>query len=186
MLDTFDRVVKAVVASEAVSAVVLIVLLQGIAYVHLAMKLTSEEIDWLTKPRILLKTLSQHLSNDLESVLRSIYKQVHDLVFLENEIVSWLSSDVFTGPRLGSSNCALPEGVSLIHHDTPGSIFLIRSTDDEERLFIIETQTVNFHWGAIPNITMRLPPVDGLSDDLRDMRIADEHRVVAEWVYSVR
>ena len=45
VLDTLARVVKAVVASEAAPAVVLIILLQGIAYVHLAMRLTSEEID---------------------------------------------------------------------------------------------------------------------------------------------
>ena len=144
VLDTLARAVKEVVALGAVPAAVLMVLLQGIALVHLAMKLASEEIDLPTRPRILLKTLSQHLSHSLESVLGSIYKQVHKLIFSETKIVSWLSSDLFTDAKLGSSNSALPEGVSLIHRETPGSMLLIGSMDDRERLFVIETQTVNF------------------------------------------
>ena len=187
VLDTLARVVKEAVASQVVPTVVLIVLLQGIAFVHLAMKLTSEEINWPTRPNTLLKALSQYLSDDLGSVLGSIRKQVDNLVFFDREVVSWLPIDLFTGLRLGSSNSALPEGVSLIHQDTPGSIFLIRSTDDEERLFIIETQSVNFKWGAMPNITMRLPQIDGLSGGIQNMLLVDddEQMDIAGWVSRV-
>ena len=173
VLDTLDRVVKAVIASEeAVPVVVLIVLLQGIAYVHLAIKLSSDEITWSPKPRELLEPLAALLPNDPESVLGSVHKRVYDLVTYEVQVDSWISMDEFKGERFDSSNTALPEGVVMIPEEVKCQVFMIRSTGDGERLFIIDEQTVVMKPGKVPHTTIWLPPVNGL--DLRRMALTDD------------
>ena len=187
VLDTLDRVVKAVVASdESVPVVVLIVLLQGIAYVHLAMKLASDEITWSPKPRDLLEALIVLLPNNPESVLGSVHKRVYDLVTYEVQFNSWILMDEFKGERLDSSNSALPEGVVMIPEDTKDQVFMIRSTNDGEQLFIIDERAIVMKATKIPNVIIWLPLIDGL--DLRQMALMnDEHwREPGRWAQRLQ
>ena len=190
VFDTLDRVVRAVVSStEPVPAVVLVVLLQGIAYVQAAMDLASNAVNLTPTPSTLLQALSDSdkVSESRESVVGIVYEQVDRFIREGAQIESWIPLKVFTGERLSSVNSALPEGVVLVHRDTPGTTFMIRNAADKEQLSIIEAQSIHFRGGDYPFIEMRLPSMDGLPEESRRMILMnhEEQAQVAEWVSSL-
>ena len=190
VFDALDRVSKEVVASTVpVPAVVLVVLLQGIAYVQAALKMASNDVILTPRPSMLLQALSDsdNVSKSRESVVGMVHGQVSRFIHEGIQIESWIPITVFTGERLSSTNSALPEGVVLVHQDTPGTVFIVRKAADKEQLFIIEAQSVNFKWGKRPFIEMRLPSIDGLPNESREMMLMNdvEQRQIGTWAYSV-
>ena len=188
VIDTLKRVIQAVLVSEFVPASVLIVLLQGIAYVHRARHVVSPTITWNAEPRQLLEALSKspQVTGRPQSVVGMVYQQVYNMVNKGLPIVFWVSSGAFE-EQISSSNSALPEGVVLIHQDTPGTVFLVRSTGNGE-LFIFDKRSMKFHFGKMYHVTMLLPSIDGLPDDLRQMELADDkkHVKIAKWAFSMK
>lgn len=183
VIDSLDRVIQAVLASESVPAAVLIVLLQGIAYVEEAWKILSRSIAWNAEPRQLLEALSESslVTGRPGSVVGMVYQRVYKLVHEGRQIDSWVSPGTFE-EQISARNSALPEGVVLIHQDTPGTVFLVRSTGNGE-LFIIDKRVMKLCSGRDYCVTMLLPSIDGLSDDLRQMELTndEEHLEIAEW-----
>ena len=101
------------------------------------------------------------------------------------EAVEQRLSAKFTGERWSSMNCALPEGVALVHQDTPGTIFMVRKAADKEQLFIIEAQSLQ--WPEWPVLEMLLPSTDGLPEESRQLTLMSEEEQVpiANWADSL-
>lgn len=176
--DTLARVIDAT-RNETITADlrrILIVVLQGIAYVHLAGLL------WMKKslkpePSALLASLI-HVERGDGSVLGMVHQQVYDLVHHATRITSWVR-DGFTGGLLNTTNSALPQGVALVHRDTPGTAFLRCSAG----LFIIDETELNFDVGYM-SAKLRMP--SGVPDDLRQMDLATEEHIEAlKWALGI-
>ena len=178
--DTLDRVIKAVVASqEPVPKIVLIVLLQGIAYVHLATRGTT--VKTATGPKDMLNSLYKLIPRiPQRTVLATVYRLVGRLVHHQSPITSWILDDSPLDKRIDSSNSALPEGITLIH--SAGDLFLQESATDGERLFVIEPEAVQFVTPKVGHTDMILPPVNGFN--LRHLEIARrlEHASTSSWL----
>ena len=178
--DTLDRVVKAIAAAqEAVPDAVLIVLLQGIAYVHLATRFTTATTS--PTPKDMLNSLYKLIPRTPQrTVLATVYRLVSRLVYFQSSITSWISDDSPLDRRINSSNSALPDGITLIH--SAGYLFLQESATDGERLFIIEPEAVQIVAPQMGHTDMILPPVNGFS--LRRLEIARrlEHASTSSWL----
>ncbi|KAG6999581.1 hypothetical protein G7Y79_00034g070040 [Physcia stellaris] len=178
--DTMDRVVKAVVASrEPVPGAMLIVLLQGIAYLHLATRSTSATMT--PRPSDMLSSLYKLIPRTPQrTVLATVYRLVGRLVHHKSPITSWILDDSPLDRRINSSNSALPEGITLIH--SAGYLFLQESATDGERLFIIEPEAVQIVTPQVGHTDMILPPVNGFN--LRRLEIARklEHASTSSWL----
>lgn len=182
--DTLARVVNAV-ANKTMTVELqrmLIVLLQGIAYVHLAAQVAFGT-PLTPSPRDLLEALA-HLDRSNGSVLGMVHQRVYDLVHYDATFTSWVF-DEYTGGRLDSAKTALPQGVVLLHQDTPGSVFMVRLAT-EQQLFIIDEQDVDFDSQTFGLIKMRLPPVDGLPNDLRQMDLVTEIGQSEAFLWALR
>ena len=176
--DTLARVVNAV-SKEPMTVELqrtLIVLLQGIAYVHLAAPLWTKK-PLMPEPSVLLASLA-HIEQGDGSVLGMIHQQVYKLVHHGTQFRSWVREG-FTGEMLNATNSALPQDVALIHRDTPGTIFLAHSSVG---IFIIDEQELNADLGFL-SAKLRMPP--GVPEDMRQMDLAtDEHGEALKWVLS--
>ena len=177
--DTLARVIDATL-HEIMTADLrrtLMVLLQGIAYVHNAAPLwTKTPLE--PEPSTLLASLV-HIERGDGSVLGMVHQQVYDLVHHGTRFTSWVREG-FTGELLSSTNSALPQDVALIHLDTPGTVFMAHSSVG---LFIIDEHALNVKLGwAFAKLQM--PP--GTPEDLRHMDLAsDEHVEVLTWATSI-
>lgn len=183
--DALVRTVHAV-ANEPVSArlqLTLMVVLQGIAYIHLATKISPGMV-LKPSPSNLLDSLIK-LDQGEGSVLGMMYKRAYDLVHLEVRFSSWIFEE-FAGERLDSSKTALPEGVVLIHRDSPGTVFMNLSTT-KEQLFVIDEVLLSFDYLGWTSVKMRLPSIDGLPYNLRQMDLVTkvEHGGVLSWTSSI-
>ena len=160
---------------------VLFMLLQGIAYAHLALRV-SGDATWATTPRDLLEALSATISSR-GAVLGQIYQRVQSLVLQDIAFTSWIDAelDIVDG-LFNSSNSALPEGVVLLQ-DTPGTVVMARAGG---QLFVFDERVLQVVLPIPPNVVMRLPAVDGL--DLRQLQLSNEHSqsVVMRWASSIR
>ncbi|KAL8793672.1 MAG: hypothetical protein Q9195_003721 [Heterodermia aff. obscurata] len=176
-----DAVARAVnaVSKETMTAELqctLIVVLQGIAYVHLAARLWMDK-SFKPEPSALLASLA-HIERGNGSVLGMIHQQVYNLVHHRIQITDWVR-DGFSGEKFNATNAALPQGVALIHRDTPGTVFLAHSSVG---LFVIDEQELNAEIGYM-SAKLRLPA--GVPDDLRQMDLANvEHTDALHWAIN--
>ena len=93
---------------------------------------------------------------------------------------SHLGSVRVSGELLNATNTALPHDVTLIHRDTPDTVFLAHSSAG---LFIINEQALNAVLGYM-SAKLRMPP--GVPDDLRQMDLAtEEHEEVLRWAARI-
>lgn len=183
--DALVRVIKAV-GDEDNSADVrrtLIVVLQGIAYVYLAAKLSPGML-LQPPPSALLDSLNR-LDQGEGSVIGMMYKRVYHLVHRDAMFSSWLF-DEFTGERLDSTKTGLPKEVVMIHQDTPDIVFMARSAT-KQQLFVIDEDAITFDYLSWESVKMRLPVVDGMPNNLRQMDLMTkaEHGGVLAWASSI-
>ena len=177
--DTLARVTKAVFNETRTADLerTLIVVLQGIAYVHLAALLWMKK-SLMPEPSTLLASLA-HIERGDRSVLGMIHQQVYNLVHHGTRFTSWVREG-FTGELLSSTNSALPQDVALIHRDTPGTVFMAHSSVG---LFIVDEQALEFDIGWM-TAKLGMPP--GIPDDLRQMDLAGkEHIEALKWALSI-
>ena len=184
VLDSLARVMHAAISAPSVPTDVLIVLLQGIAYVHQAMKTTTDAEDLEPAPIRMLSSI-RPLALAGGKATYAVYDQVCSLVYNESVIKSWILVDSFTEKRIDTSNSALPEGITLTH--CPGFIFLIRSTTDGEQLYVIERKAARFQSLAMGKLKLYLPPIDGLPDEFRQLQLMTgvDHIEAAYWEKSI-
>lgn len=156
-----------------------IVLLQGIAYVHLAMEVSPSDITWNPEPRAMLDSLSTIPRRG--SMLDMIYRRVYQLVYREIEITSWFVVDELADMQLDSSNSALPEDLVLTY--SLGNYFLVRATGNREEIYVIDSQIAKIEIRSLDKIELHLPSIDGLPDDLRVIQLmhGDQHASVIDW-----
>lgn len=168
VIDTLDRVFHAVAATkvsgEAVPAAVFLVLLQGIAWIHLTMRLAPPYNT--AKQREYLSTLIDIVTGP-RTVLNVALRQVRSFLYSEEVMLSWTGEANAVDDRLDSSNSALPEGMYLIYES--GMLFLGRSSADGEQLFVIDSKAAHFVVAGINHIYIELPVIHGF--DLRRMDI---------------
>ena len=178
ILDALDRVIKMAESTSVVPTDVLLVLLQGIAYVHLAMKTTTAELT--PQPLTMLHSLMKH-ANTAGSVLKVVWTRVFCLVNHDDPVNTWVLNDERnTGKQINSSNSALPEGITLVYG--LGYLFLTRSTMGQEQLFVIDKQAVQCVHPRMWCVYLQLPPVGGLEMRQLDLIAKDEHMEVADWL----
>lgn len=183
IIDTLDRVIHTV-SDEPIPVAVLVVLLQGISWVHLASKMASEHITWTTTPQEMLDTLSVRFPSE-HTVLYAVWSQVRYLVSLEIPISSWIADDLSTDKRVDSSNSPVPPGVSLIR--SSGQLFLARDTVNEQQLFLMELPAVKFFSPWMLYAFVQLPPVEGLPTELHRMDLVTgyEHLEIFRWLQDM-
>lgn len=147
-----------------------IVLLQGIAYVHLVMKASSRDVTWTPKPREMLDSLSTIPSPG--SMLALIFQRVHNLVNDGTKFESWISNDEIIDMRVDSSNSALPEGCILTY--SHGNFYLVRSTASGEELFVIDRRAVKFKLPWLDTLEMHLLPTNGLPENIGSIELMSD------------
>ena len=181
VIDTLDRVFHAVAAAkesgEPIPATVFLVLLQGIAWIHLTMRLAPPYNT--VKQRGYLLTLMNIVTGP-RTVLNVALRQVRSFLYSEQVMLSWTGEADAVDDRLDSSNSVLPEGIYLIYES--GVLFLGRSSADGEQLFVIDSKAARFVVAGIIHIYMELPVIEGF--DLRriDIVTGKAHLSTVGWL----
>lgn len=154
-----------------VPVAVLVVLLQGIAWVHLTSKMASKHVIMMTTPQEMLDTLSVRFPSEY-TVLYTVCSHVRGLVSLKIPISSWVADDLSTHKRVDSSNSPVPPGVIWIR--SSGQRFLAWDTVNEQQLFLMELPAVKCFTPWMGYAFIHSPSVEGLPTGLRRMELATE------------
>ena len=184
VVDTLDRVLKIVASAESVPADVLLVLLQGIAWVYEASTMATA-VELTPKLKKMLEPLMKHASVNPGSVLQVVYRRVAVLVRREDPITSWFLGDDLKEMRVDSSNSALPKEINLVYSHS--FLYLVRSNLDTnvEELFVFDERAVRWRLPRMGYGYLQLPPTDGLDVLRLELMTEDAHMGIARWVSSI-